>query len=95
MLRKDCKLPRKVKIKYYLFKNYSPSCLFAKCLMCRYPEYFTKQGKYIWENGLEGQVEDIMEKIPCSREMAVEYVYIMGKKLLWFVRHINGIRWRH
>lgn len=47
--------------------------------MCRYPEYFTKQGKYIWENGLEGQVEDIMEKIPCSREMAIEYVYLMNK----------------
>ena len=33
--------------------------------MCRYQEYFTKQGKYIQgkyirENGLEGQVEDIM-----------------------------------
>lgn len=53
-------------------------------IMCRYPEYFTKQGKYIWENGLEGQVEDIMEKIPCSREMAIEYVYLMN-------RAFNGI----
>ena len=35
--------------------------------MCRYTEYFTKQGKYIQENGLEGQVEDIMDKIQCSR----------------------------
>ena len=52
--------------------------------MCKYPEYFTKQGKYIWENGLEGQVEDIMEKIPCSREMAIEYVYLMH-------RAFNGI----
>lgn len=52
--------------------------------LCRYPEYFTKQGKYIWENGLEGQVEDIMEKIPCSREMAIEYVYLMN-------RAFNGI----
>ena len=52
--------------------------------MCRYPEYFTKQGKYIRENGLEGQVEDIMEKSSCSREMAVEYVYIMH-------RAFNGI----
>lgn len=52
--------------------------------MCRYPEYFTKQGKYIWENGLEGQVKDIMEKIPCSREMAIEYVYLMN-------RAFNGI----
>ena len=25
-------------------------------MMCRYPEYFTKQGRYIWENGLEGFV---------------------------------------
>ena len=49
-----------------------------------YPEYFTKQGKYIRENGLEWQVEDIMEKISCSREMAVEYVYIMH-------RAFNGI----
>ena len=52
--------------------------------MCRYTEYFTKQGKYIQENGLEGQVEDIMDKIQCSREMAVEYVYIMH-------RAFNGI----
>lgn len=53
-------------------------------MMCRHPEYFTKLGKYIWENGLEGQVEDIMEKIPCSREMAIEYVYLMN-------RAFNGI----
>jgi hypothetical protein len=48
-------------------------------MMCRYPECFTKQGKYIWENGLEGQVEDVMEKIPCSREMAIEYVCLMNR----------------
>lgn len=53
-------------------------------MMCRCPEYFTKQGRYIWENGLEGQVEDVMEKIPCSRETAIEYVYLMN-------RAFNGI----
>lgn len=53
-------------------------------MMCRYPEYFTKQGKYIWENGLEGQVEDVMQKMQCSRETAIEYVYMMN-------RAFNGI----
>lgn len=52
--------------------------------MCRYQDYFTKQGKYIRENGLEGKVEDVMEKIQCSREMAIEYVYLMH-------RAFNGI----
>lgn len=52
--------------------------------MCRYTDYFTKQCKYICENGLEGQVEYIMEKISCSREMAIEYVYLMH-------RAFNGI----
>lgn len=52
--------------------------------MCMYPEYFTKQGKYILENGLQGQVEDVMEKMPCGREMAIEYVYMMN-------RAFNGI----
>lgn len=46
--------------------------------MCRYPEYFTKQGRYIWENGLEGQVEGVMEEMPCSREIAIEYVCSMN-----------------
>lgn len=58
-------------------------------MMCRYPEYFTKQyftkqGKYICENGLKGKVEDVMEKVQCSREMALEYVYLMN-------RAFNGI----
>lgn len=50
----------------------------------RHPEYFTEQGQYIWENGLEGQVEDVMEKMPCSRETAITYVYLMN-------RAFNGI----
>ncbi len=58
-------------------------------MMCRHPEHFTKQskyiqGKYIRENGLEGKVEDIMERFSCSREMAIEYVYLMN-------RAFNGI----
>ena len=45
--------------------------------MCRYQDYFTKQGKYIQgkyirENGLEGKVEDVMEKIQCRRFNVVE-----------------------
>lgn len=53
MLRKDCKLPRKVKIKYYLFKIYSPSCLFAKCLMCRYFDKceYTEYARKFKDNG--------------------------------------------
>lgn len=50
----------------------------------KHPEYLTKQGKYIWENGLQGQVEDAMDKMRCSRETAVEYVYMMH-------RAFNGI----
>ena len=58
-------------------------------MMCRHQEYFTKQGKYIQgkyirENGLEGNVEDVMERLSCSREMAIEYVYLMN-------RAFNGI----
>ena len=58
----------------------------AEEMMCKrleyfakYPEYLTKQGKYIRENGLQEQVEDVMEKIPCSREMAIEYVYTIHR----------------
>lgn len=52
--------------------------------LAKYPEYLTKQGKYIRENGLQEQVEDAMNKMQCSREMAIDYVYIMH-------RAFNGI----
>lgn len=52
--------------------------------LAKHPEHFTKQGKYIRENGLQGQVEDAMEKMQCSREIAIDYVYIMH-------RAFNGI----
>lgn len=63
----------------------------AEEIMCKrleyfakYPEYLTKQGKYIRENGLQGWVEDAMDKMQCSRELAIDYVYMMH-------RAFNGI----
>ena len=50
--------------------------------LAKHPEYFTKQGRYIRENGLQGQVEDVMDKMQCSRELAIDYVYMMHRAYL-------------